>query len=145
MALSISDGNRDTLKRIYNIYAKDELLSKKGLEEIFKMIDFKVTPEQWKDIVDNVFQKRDHINFEGFMRLFNIKIPDVTNVDIKNAFRLIAKDDDRYIPMETIKQILNEGGLKENDVLFIINQISQFTDKSNRVDYVAFLKHFSIM
>ena len=40
------------------------------------------------------------------MKIFNLKLTDYTFNDVSNAFKLLAKDDDKYIPLEKIKKIL---------------------------------------
>ncbi len=48
-----------------------------------------------------------------------MKLTDYTFNDVKNAFKLIAKDDDKYIPLEKIKKCLNKNGISEEEVEFL--------------------------
>ena len=36
------------------------------------------------------------IGFDDFLKIFNLKLTDYTFNDVRNAFKLLAKDDDRY-------------------------------------------------
>ena len=64
MSLKLSDTNRDTIRQVFNLHAKDGRLDKEGLEEIFKMIGYNVTHEQLEQIKQTLYQKRDSITFD---------------------------------------------------------------------------------
>jgi hypothetical protein len=64
--------------------------------------------------------------------------------DVRNAFKLLAKDDDRYknyylanryIPLDKIKKILSKNGVSEEEVDFLTHQLDPFTDTMKRVNY----------
>jgi Ca2+-binding EF-hand superfamily protein len=62
-------------------------------------------------MVAKIFNKKDLIGFEDFLKIFNLKLTDYTFNDVSNAFKLLAKDDDKYIGIEKIKKILSKNGL----------------------------------
>jgi Ca2+-binding EF-hand superfamily protein len=51
-------------------------------------------------MVAKIFNKKEQIVFDEFMKIFNLKLVDYTLNDVRNAFKLLAKDDDKYIPIE---------------------------------------------
>lgn len=145
MSLKLSDTNRDTIRQVFNLHAKDGRLEKEGLEEIFKMIGYNVTHEQLEQIKQTLYQKRDTITFDQFLKLFSLQLNDLTTHDIKAAFRVLAKDDDKYIPLALIKKIIEENsGLCESDAFFMINQIMQYANQSGQINYEELLKNFNI-
>lgn len=47
------------------------------------------------------------------MQIFTIKTNDYSLLDVKNALKLLAGDDDTYIPLEKFKKILQTEGQSE--------------------------------
>ena len=82
------------------------------------MINYQVTEAQFSEITAKLF-KKDLITFDEFMKVFHLKLTDYTKEDVYNAFRLIAKDDDKYIPLEKFKKILKKHGLAEVEIEFL--------------------------
>ena len=80
-----------------------------------------------------------------------MKLTDFTLNDVRNAFKLLAKDDDRfqliyksrYIPLDKIKKCLIKNGISEEEVEFLTHQLDPFTDTMKRVNYSEFLKSLS--
>ena len=70
-------------------------------------------------MVGRIFAKKEQIGFEDFLKIFNLKLNDYTFNDVKNAFKLLAKDDDRYIPLEKIKKVLTKNNLPASEVEFL--------------------------
>lgn len=62
-------------------------------------------------MVAKIFNKKDLIGFDEFLKIFNLKLTDYTFNDVTNAFKLLAKDDDKYISLEKVKKILSKNGL----------------------------------
>jgi hypothetical protein len=50
-----------------------------------------------------------------------LKLEDYTITDVKNAFRLLAGEDDKLISLQKIKQILEKNGLSDMDIIFLTN------------------------
>ena len=73
-----------------------------------------------------------------------MKLEDYSITDVKNAFKLLAKEDDKFIPLDTIKEILEENDLSEMDIIFLTNQLAPYTDTKKQVNYQEFLKSLSI-
>jgi Ca2+-binding EF-hand superfamily protein len=121
MSLEVKTNHRQAFKEIFNLVAKDGKIDKKGLEDLFRTIDYKITEEQFNEMVQKIFAKKEQIGFEDFLKIFNLKLTDYTFNDVTNAFRLLAKDDDKYIPLDKIKKILMKNGLSEQEVEFLIH------------------------
>lgn len=70
-------------------------------------------------MVSRIFGKKEQIGFDEFLKIFSLKLTDYTFNDVRNAFKLLAKDDDRYIPLDKIKKILSKNGVSEEEVDFL--------------------------
>ena len=143
MRLQITSAQKIAFREIFNLVAKDGKIDKDGFEEIFKLIDYKLTEKQSSEFYSKLFKNKDTIFFEDFLKIFNLKMTDYTSVDVKNAFKLLAKDDDKYISLEAIKEILRKNNMSDMDVHFIITQLIPFTE-NGKVNYDLFLKNLSI-
>jgi Ca2+-binding EF-hand superfamily protein len=62
-------------------------------------------------MVAKIFNKKEQIVFDEFLKIFNLKLTDYTFNDVTNAFKLLAKDDDKFISIDKIKKILAKNGL----------------------------------
>lgn len=145
MSLEIKPLHKSAFQEIFILVAgKDQPLTKTGLAELFRIIDYNINEDQFNDMVKKLFVKKETINFEEFMKIFQLKLPDYTPVDVKNAFRLLAKDDDNFIPAAKIKKILDKHGLSDVEIQFLMRQLDKFTDTHQRVNYNEFLKSLSM-
>ena len=145
MSLTLTAKNKQTIKQVFDMYADNGFLDKEGLERIFEMIGYKVTPDQLSDIKKTLFEKNLKIQFEKFLDIFKLQLNDLSKDDIKCAFKVLAKDSDSHIPLAVIKQIIEENsGLNENDAFFLLNQIMHFKDEQDNVNFVELLKNFDI-
>lgn len=143
MKLHITPSQKVAFREIFNLVAKDGKIDKDGFEEIFKLIDYKLTEKQLSEFHTKIFKNKDTIYFEDFLKIFDLKMTDYTPVDVKNAFKLLAKDDDKYIILETIKDILKKNNMSDMDIHFITNQLLAFTE-NGKVNYDLFLKNLSL-
>ncbi|KAL4436465.1 hypothetical protein ABPG74_003031 [Tetrahymena malaccensis] len=143
MSLEIKNNHKTAFQQIFNLVAKDNKIDKKGLEELFHTIDYQVTEEQFNEMVAKIFNKKEQIGFEEFLKIFNLKLTDYTFNDVSNAFKLLAKDDDKYISLEKVKKILAKNGLGQKEIEFLIHQLEPFTDSQKRVNYKDFLNSLS--
>lgn len=145
MRLQITNNQKVAFREIYNLITKETegKLDKKGFEDIFKLIDYKLTEKQLAEFHARLFKNKETILFEDFLKIFNLKMTDYTSVDVKNAFKLLAKDDDKYISLETIKEILKKNNMTDMEIHFITTQLLTFTE-GGKVNYDAFLKNLSI-
>lgn len=144
MSLQIKGLHQQAFREIFGLVAKDGKMDKNGLSELFRIIDYNINEDQFNDMVTKLFFKKETINFDEFMKIFQLKLPDYTTNDVKNAFRLLAKDDDKFIPAVKIKKILDKHGLSDVEIQFLMRQLDKFTDGQGRVDYTEFLKSLSI-
>jgi len=145
MRLQITNNQKVAFREIYNLITKETegKLDKKGFEDIFKLIDYKLTEKQLAEFHSRLFKNKETILFEDFLKIFNLKMTDYTSVDVKNAFKLLAKDDDKYISLEVIKEILKKNNMTDMEIHFITTQLVTFTE-NGKVNYDAFLKNLSI-
>ena len=148
MSLEIKSLHKTAFREIfYLITGKEGRMDKNGLSELFRIIDYNINEDQFNDMVTKLFFKKETINFEEFMKIFQLKLPDYTTVDVKNAFRLLAKDDDNYIPYGKIEKILDKHGLSDVEIQFLMRQLEKYTDGQSgkkRVNYNEFLKSLGI-
>lgn len=145
MTLEIKTLHKKAFGEIFNLVAeKDGRMNKNGLAELFRIIDYNINEDQFNDMVSKLFVKKDTINFEEFMKIFQLRLPDYTPIDVKNAFRLLAKDDDNFISAVKIKKILDKHGLSDVEIQFLMRQLDKFTDGQGRVNYNEFLKSLAI-
>jgi Ca2+-binding EF-hand superfamily protein len=111
---------------------------------IFEMIGYELSEEETTEILEMLFSKRETITFNNFLDLFKLQLNDLTKDDIKSAFKVLAKDDDQFIPPSLLQEIINEhSGLSPNDALFLRNQLTTYTFE-NGVDFVQLLDNFDI-
>lgn len=144
MSLELKSEQKKAFYEVFKLVAQNEKIDKKGLSELFKIIDYKLTEEQHLEIVNRLFVKKDWISFEEFLRIFTIKLNDYTPVDVKNAFRLLAKDDDNFLSGKKIRKMLEKNGVDSSEVDFLMKQFEPFTDTNGRVNYNEFLKNLSM-
>ncbi len=107
--LKLTDTNKETIRQVFDLHAKDGRIDREGLEEIFKMIGYNITQDQLEEMKTTLFQKKDQISFDNFCHLFKLQLNDLTESDIKAAFKVLAKDDDNYIELGLIKKIIEEN------------------------------------
>jgi len=81
MSLEIKTLHKQAFREIFNLVAeKDGRMNKTGLSGLFRIIDYNIN-----DMVSKLFAKKETINFEEFMKIFQLKLPDYTTTDVKNA------------------------------------------------------------
>ncbi|KRX07948.1 hypothetical protein PPERSA_10336 [Pseudocohnilembus persalinus] len=143
MSFEIKTNHKQAFKEIFKLIAKDsDTINRDGLKELFKTIGYQT--DQFDEMADKIFKHKDsRINFDEFMKIFNLKMNDYSFNDVCNAFKLLAKDDDQYIPLEKVRNILSKNGLEESEINFLVQQLEQFTDSQKRVNYKQFLESLS--
>jgi len=145
MSLAISHSQKQAFREIYKLVAgESQKLDKEGLNQIFKLIDYQVSEKQLQDFHQKLFNKKDTIDFNEFMKIFSLKMNDYTATDVRNAFKLIAKDDDQLIPLSKIKDIMQKNGMSEMEILFLTNQLMAHTDSDGNLKYQEFLQSLNI-
>jgi len=56
--------------------------------------------EEYKDkVIKNLFKNKTEINFDQFLKIFELDLEGYTSQDIVNAFKVLAKDRDNHIEM----------------------------------------------
>ena len=95
------------------MYAKDGKINKKDLEDIFERVGYFVSHQHFTELCQKIFDIYSQVNFEQFMEAFKVTNSEFDLRDIKNAFRLIAGDDDRFIPVEKIIEMFKKNDVQE--------------------------------
>ncbi len=83
------------------------------------MVGFQPNDKQ-KQEFDELFAKKQFLNFDGFLSIFSLKTNTQFNcVDVKNSFRLLSKEynKDGHIKLERVKEILTEMGISDLEVV----------------------------
>ena len=76
MSLEVKTTHRQAFKEVFNLVAKDGKLDKKGLADLFTMIDYKVSEDQLNEMIQKLFNKKELIIFDEFLKIFNLKLTD---------------------------------------------------------------------
>ena len=109
------------------------------------MIGYELSEQEMDEIIHMLYGKKETITFRDFLDLFKLQLNDLTKEDIKSAFKVLAKDSDELIPLNLLKEIIDENsGLSETDSFFLVNQIMQYADQNGDVNFVELLKNFDI-
>ena len=83
------------------------------------MVDFKPNDKQNEEF-KAMFDKKPEITFSDFLNIFSLKSnTQYSEIDVKNAFRLLSKEYDRpnCIKLDRVKEILGEMGLEDVDII----------------------------
>lgn len=75
--LRLTDTNKETIRQVFDLHARDNRLDREGLEEIFKMIGYNITQDQLEDVKNTLFQKKELISFDNFCHLFKLQLNDL--------------------------------------------------------------------
>ena len=115
----INETDRGYFREIFNLHANaDQKIDLEGLNKIFEMVGF-VPNEKQRQEFEQCFEKKSHLNFDGFLNIFSLKSNSQFNeVDVKNAFRLLSKEYEREncIKLDRVKEILVEMGVSDLEV-----------------------------
>lgn len=115
-----------------------------GFENILKMIDFKMKESYKEKVIQNLFKNKSEINFDQFLKIFELDLEGYTPQDIINAFKVLARDRDSHIQMSYIEQIVKELDIEENEKKFLMNHLTQFNDRDKEFNFEEFLKLFEM-
>jgi hypothetical protein len=69
------------------------------------------------------------------MQIFVIKTSDYSLVDVKNALKLLAGEDDTYIPVDKFKKMLLAEGQSDEKVRDTLKLLAAFIDANQRFNY----------
>lgn len=79
---------------VFNLHAVNGRVDKKALKAIFERVAYFISPEHFEDICTKAFEFQEAITFEEFMNLFKVREAPHSITDIKNAFKLLAGEED---------------------------------------------------
>lgn len=146
MSLKLSETNRDTIRQVYNLHATpDGRLDKQTLGDLFNTIGYITSMDELEEIKEFLFLGKSSITFEQFLKFFTLGLSSSQTRDIRQAYRILGKDDDKYIPADTLKKLIEENShLSDHDICFIINQMMVYSDKQGLINYDDFLRNFRI-
>lgn len=103
---------------------------------MFARIGYYISQEHFKDICEKAFEFKELITFEEFMETFKVKESPHALRDIKNAFRLIAGDEDQFIPVDLIYELFRKNGVERERIDDLMAVLSPYVDQqSKRFDY----------
>ena len=78
------------------------------------------------------------------MELFKVRDSAHSLTDIKNAFKLLAGEEDDFIPVEMIYEIYRKAGVEKERVDDLLLVLSDFIDrKSKTFNYKEFLSQMT--
>ncbi len=78
------------------------------------------------------------------MELFKVRESPHSLVDIKNAFRLLAGEEDEFIPLDALYEIFRKAGVERERVDDLMLVLADFVDtKAKLFNYREFLAHLS--
>ena len=145
MSLYLSNLNRLTIKNVFTIHQnKSGKIDVEGFENILKMIDFEIKEEHKKKIIKNLFRYKSEITFDQYLKIFDLDLEGYTSTDVKNAFKVLAKENDSHVKMNVIKEIISELDIKETEKKFLLNHLTQFNDKKDEFNFIELLKLFNM-
>lgn len=98
---------------VFELVSTNKRVNRDSLKRLFDIINYKITYEQFNEIAGRAFAVKEWITYEEFMQLFTVKTADYSLLDVKNALRLLAGDDDTYIPIDRFKKMLQAEGQSE--------------------------------
>lgn len=67
------------------------------------------------------------------MGIFRIKDSPYNLVDIKNAFRLIAGEEDEFIHLDVIYEIFRKNGIEKERIDDLIHVLDVYVDKKKKL------------
>ncbi len=88
------------------------------------MIDFNMKEEHKKKMMRNLFRYKSEITFEQFLKIFDLDLEGYTSTDVKNAFKVLARDNDSHVEMDVIEEIVSELELKDSEKKFLLNHLT---------------------
>ena len=122
----ISDMDRKYFKEIFNLEARiheghrDTRIDYEALTRIFGMVGFEPNQKQTAEFQQMFQQNGGTLNFNEFLNVFSLKSnPQFSEVDVKNAFRLLSKEYDKpgMISLARVKEVLTEMGITDLEIV----------------------------
>ena len=89
-----------------------------------------------------MFKDKDSINFNNFLKIFSLKSNSQYNeIDVKNSFRLLSKEYEKpgFIHLDRVKEILEEMGLQDVEIMQLTNQLNNLTGTDGKFDFEKFV------
>ena len=129
-------------REIFNLHAQNEKINFQQLQKIFEMVDFKPNDKQNEEF-KAMFDKKPEITFSDFLNIFSLKSNNqYSEIDVKNAFRLLSKEYDRpnCIKLDRVKEILGEMGLEDVDIIQLTQQLQGQCDADGYFNFEEFVK-----
>lgn len=78
------------------------------------------------------------------MDIFRIRDSPHNLRDIKNAFRLLAGEEDEFLPLDLVYQIFRKAGVEKERVDDLMTVLAEYVDLSKRVfNYKQFLEQLT--
>jgi len=139
----VSDLHRQYFREIFNLEAKDGMISYEGLKNLFVMVDFKPNEKQTEEF-KKLFKSRDEITFDDFLQIFSLKgSNEYTEIEVKNAFRLLSKEYSKmgHIKIDRIQEILKEQNLQDHEIFMLTSQLTALCDEEGYINFEELVKN----
>ena len=78
------------------------------------------------------------------MEVFRVRDSPHSLLDIKNAFRLLAGEEDEFLPIEAMYEIFRKAGVERERVDDLLTVLCDFVDEKKKMfNYRQFLMYLS--
>jgi Ca2+-binding EF-hand superfamily protein len=141
---TLKTAQRQAFLEVFNLHAKGGRVGKEELKAMFSRVGYFISEEHFADICSKAFELNDTVTFEEFMEVFRVRDSPHSLLDIKNAFRLLAGEEDEFLPLETMYEIFRKAGVERERVDDLLAVLSDFVDVKRKLfNYRQFLQHLS--
>ncbi len=141
---TLKTAQRQAFLEVFNLHAKDGRITQTELKAMFERVGYFISEEHFKDICLKAFEFKEAVTFEEFMDVFRVRDSPHSLLDIKNAFRLLAGEEDEFLPLEVIYEIFRKAGVERERVDDLMVVLSDFVDEKKKVFcYKQFLDNLS--
>ena len=137
----LKTAQRQAFLEVFNMHAKDGRVGPEELKAIFDRVGYFISADHFSDICEKTFEYRERVSFEEFMEVFRIRDSPYNLVDIRNAFRLLAGEEDEFLPLDLFYEIFRKSGVERERVDDLMIVLGDFVDeKGKRFRYRQFLE-----
>lgn len=126
---TIKTSQRQAFMEVFNLHALEGKVNRQGLKAIFDRVGYFISPEHFEDICARAFEFKENVTFEEFMELFRVRESPHSLTDIRNAFKLLAGEEDEFIPLELLYEIYRKAGIEKERVDDLMLVLEDFVDR----------------
>lgn len=141
---TLKTAQRQAFLEIFNLHARDGKVGQSELKAMFDRVGYFISEDHFRDICAKTFEFKEQVSFEEFMEIFRVRESAHNLVDIKNAFRLLAGEQDELIPLELIYEIFRKQGVEKERIDDLMVVLADYVDPPARAfRYALFLSHLT--